>query len=70
MANLDIIMTPFRHRDDGGIVVRVYTFVFICCFYKRKPRLFYKPSDNKGKQIFDFLFVSLDDEALQKGVLS
>ena len=42
MANLDIIATPFRHRDAGGIEVRGYTCVFICRFYK-------------GKQIFDSL---------------
>ena len=42
MANLDIIATPFRHRDAGGIEVRGYTCVFICRFYN-------------GKQIFDSL---------------
>ena len=51
VANIDIIPTPFWHRDAGGTEVRGYTCVFICRFYK-------------GKQIFDFLFASLDDETL------
>ena len=50
MANLDIITTPFGHRDIGGIKVRGYTCVFICRFFKRKDRLFYKPSDNVQRQ--------------------
>ena len=54
MANLDKIMTQFLHRDAGGIEVRVYTCVFICRFHK-------------GKQIFDFLCASPDDEIFSKG---
>ena len=54
VANLDIITTLFWHRDAGGIQVLRYTCVFICHFYN-------------GKQIFYFLFASLDDEAFQKG---
>ena len=59
VANLDII-TPFWHRDAGGIEVRGYTCVFICRLYKTDfltsylppwiTRLFKKGSTLKGKQ--------------------
>ena len=54
VANLDKITTQFWHRDADGIEGHVYTCVFICRFYK-------------GKQIFDFLCASLDDETFSKG---
>ena len=59
VANLDI-MTPFWHRDAGGIEVRGYTCMFICRLYKTDfltpylppwiTRLFKKGSTLKGKQ--------------------
>ena len=78
VANLDIIPTPFCHRDAGGIEVRGYTCVFICRFYRGKrfltsyfppwmTRQFKKGSTLKGKNPRWVMIFSLRTDSPWKG---